>query len=121
MNIFCICTLIATTVHAQTPDVSGQLEKAVKAYRAADFESAIGILAKLVDDTTLAKDDKKEVYRILGLSYTAKGLYKKAKDAISELIKLEPPLVELDPDREPPKMMKIYYGSSQRFYRFVSG
>ena len=98
-----------TMLHAQTNEVSQQLQKAIEAYRAADFETAIGMLAPLVDDTTLEKGDKKEVYRILGLSYTAKGMYVKAKDVISELIKLEPPLVELDPDREPPKMMKIYY------------
>ena len=96
-------------LHAQTAEVSQPLQKAIEAYRAADFESAIAMLAPLVDDSTLTKDDKKEVYRILGLSYTAKGMYVKAKDVISELIKLEPPLVELDPDREPPKMMKIYY------------
>jgi TolB-like protein len=99
----------AKLLYAQTHDVSQQLDKAIEAYRAADFETAIDMLQPLVDDTTLGKDDKKEVYRILGLSYTAKGMYVKAKDVISELIRLEPPLVELDPDREPPKMMKIYY------------
>ncbi|UCF64290.1 MAG: hypothetical protein JSW33_00240 [bacterium] len=96
-------------VYAQTDEISRQVKQAVEAYRAADFETAIGLLAPMVADTNLNKADKKEVYRILGLSYTAKGLYDKAKEAISELIKLEPPLVELDPDREPPKMMKIYY------------
>jgi TolB-like protein len=101
--------LILEKVHAQTDEISRQVKQAVEAYRAADFETAIGLLAPMVADTTLDKADKKEVYRILGLSYTAKGLYDKAKEAISELIKLEPPLVELDPDREPPKMMKIYY------------
>ena len=101
--------LILDTVYAQADEISQQVKQAVEAYRAADFETAIGLLAPMVADTTLDKADKKEVYRILGLSYTAKGLYDKAKEAISELIKLEPPLVELDPDREPPKMMKIYY------------
>ncbi len=86
-----------------------RLQKAMNAYRSADFDGSIRMLSGLADDSSLKKDERKEVYRLLGLSYTAKGLYEKAKSAIAELLKLEPPLVELDPDREPPKLMKIYY------------
>jgi TolB-like protein len=99
----------STVLQAQTGDLSGRLTKAVNAYRSANFDAAIGILTDLAADPSLDKQDKKEVYRFLGLSYSAKGLYDKAKTAIAELLKLEPPLVELDPDREPPKLMKIYY------------
>ncbi|MBN2366379.1 MAG: hypothetical protein EH225_10655 [Calditrichaeota bacterium] len=86
-----------------------QLQKAMDAYRSADFDTSIRLLADLAENPSLEKDQQKEVYRLLGLSYTAKGLYEKAKSAIAELLKLEPPLVNLDPDREPPKLMKIYY------------
>jgi TolB-like protein len=98
-----------TALQAQTGESSKQLSRAVDAYRSANFDAAIGILTDLAADPALDKQEKKEVYRFLGLSYTAKGLYDKAKTAIAELLKLEPPLVELDPDREPPKLMKIYY------------
>ncbi len=96
-------------LRAQPGDISTKLDQAVDAYRSANFDVSINLLASLVNDPALDKKDKKEVYRLLGLSYTAKGLYDEARTAISDLLKLEPPLVELDPDREPPKLMKIYY------------
>ncbi len=89
--------------------MEAKLKMAVDAYKSAHFDKAIELLTAVSNDPSLDKSDKKEVLRFLGLSYTAKGLYDKAKQAMTELLELEPPLIELDPDREPPKLMKIYY------------
>jgi TolB-like protein len=104
-----ILVLVFQDADAVQNQMESQLEYARQAYRTAQFDQAIYTLMDLTENESLSRDDKKEAFRLLGLSYTAKGLYDKAKAAIQALLELEPPLVELDPDREPPKLMKIYY------------
>ena len=89
--------------------VETQMEFAKRAFRNSQFDQAINTLIELTEQESLSREEKKEAFRLLGLSYTAKGLYDKAKAAIYALLELEPPLVELDPDREPPMLMKLYY------------
>lgn len=117
MKAIRIALLIASTlcvVHLgltkeQDEGAKKQLDKAMTYYSQAQFEKAIGILLPLSKDRKLEKGARKEVLLNLGRAYVAKGLKDKAKSAIAQLLALEPPLVEPDPDAESPVLMKVYY------------
>jgi len=86
-----------------------KLEKARKYYQSAYFDQAIELLNDLTTRSDVDHELQKEALRFISRAYTAKGLYSQAKDAIKKLLELEPPLVEFNPDREPPPLMKVYY------------
>jgi hypothetical protein len=95
----------ATTLFAQKTT----LDDAVNAYHEADFDKAITLFADLAGDDANSKGVRKEALQFLGRSYIAKRNEGQAREAMEELIELEPPIVELDPDIEPPPLMKLYY------------
>lgn len=94
-----------TSVQAQP----AQLEEANEALAYGDYETAISLFSKVAQDTTIQKDVRREALRHLGRAYIAQNKRDKAREAIRTLVQLEPPLVELDPDRQPPPLMNLYY------------
>ena len=90
-------------------DPETKLEEAEKFYKSALFDKAIEILTGLSSDTSIDQEIQKDALRFLGRAYVAKGLYDKAKDAMMKLLELEPPIISLNPDFEPPPLMKVYY------------
>jgi TolB-like protein len=90
-------------------DPETKLEEAENFYKAALFDKAIDILTGLSSDTSIDHEIQKDALRFLGRAYVAKGLYDKAKDAMMKLLELEPPIISLNPDFEPPPLMKVYY------------
>ncbi|HKB85506.1 MAG TPA: tetratricopeptide repeat protein, partial [Ignavibacteriaceae bacterium] len=99
---------------AQT-DSKDKLDQAEQYYKSAQFDNAIEILNSLAADNSADIEVRKEALRFLGRAYSAKGLYDKAKEAIAQLLKLEPPMVVFNPDYEPPVFMKLYYESRKEF------
>lgn len=95
----------ATAALAQDAD----LQLAVEAYQGAEYDEAIERFAALVEDATTERTVKKEALQYLGRAYVAKRAYDDARTTIDRLLDLEPPLVQLDPDVEPPPLMKLYY------------
>lgn len=85
------------------------LDSAVEAYHAADFDTAIKLFAELAGDEAVSKGVRKEALQFLGRSYIAKRDEEEAREVMQDLIELEPPIIELDPDMEPPSLMKLYY------------
>ncbi|HQU72491.1 MAG TPA: CsgG/HfaB family protein [Calditrichia bacterium] len=85
------------------------LQTAIDAYKSADFDTAIRLLNEIINDETADIEHQKEALRYLGRCYVAKRMLDKAKNAISTLIELEPPITEFDPDREAPPLMTVYY------------
>lgn len=106
--------LITSTLWAQS-DPKAKLDQAEQYYKSAQFDNAIGILDTLAADGSVDVEIRKEALRFLGRAYSAKGLYDKAKESISQLLKLEPPMVVFNPDYEPPVFMKLYYESRKEF------
>ncbi|QQS36573.1 MAG: hypothetical protein IPM56_01065 [Ignavibacteriales bacterium] len=106
-----IFSLVLFSGSALLDDPKSKLADAEKYYNAAQFDDAINILVELSNDNTIDKEIQKDALRFLGRAYTAKGLYENAKDAITKLLKLEPPMVVFNPDYEPPVFMKLYYES----------
>jgi TolB-like protein len=90
-------------------DSKTRLAEAEKFYKSAMFDKAIEILSDLSSDNSINQEVQKDALRFLGRAYVAKGLYDKAKDAIMKLLELEPPIISLNPDFEPPPLMKVYY------------
>lgn len=86
-----------------------RLAEAEQYYKSALFDKAIDILNSLSNDKAIDNDVRKDALRFLGRAYVAKGLYDKAKESITKLLELEPPVVTLNPDFEPPALMKVYY------------
>lgn len=92
-----------------------KLGEAEQYYKQAQFDDAIEILNAIANDNSADIETRKEALRFLGRSYTAKGLYDEAKKSIVNLLELEPPIVEFNPDYEPPVFMKLYYESRKEF------
>ncbi len=104
-----ICFLYAHSICTAQESGSLKLNKAIAYYKAANYDRAIELLAELADDNTFSKRDKKEIMLLLGRAYVAKDLMDKAKASVKQLLDLEPPPIELDPDMECPPLMRIYY------------
>lgn len=102
-------TFVASNGHVFQEDAKAKMKKALDAFKSAKYDEAVDLFAALAHDKSLHKDDRRIVLWNLGRAYVAKNLDKNAKEAIAELLELEPPLVEPDPDVEPPPLMKIYY------------
>ncbi|MFQ5650039.1 MAG: CsgG/HfaB family protein [bacterium] len=100
-------SLVGTATGDERAD--SKLEQAAALYRKAHFDEAIQLLQELAADATLPKQQQTEVWKFLSRTYYAKHLHDQARNAISKLLELEPPLITLDPDREPPPLMDMYY------------
>lgn len=105
--------LLAPTSHVLAQDAA--LDDAVTKYQSADFDGAIEIFANLAGDDTEDKQVRKQALQYLGRAYVAKRMDDEARAAIHELLELEPPLVELDPDVESPPFMNLYYDVRREF------
>lgn len=90
-------------------DPKAKLTQAEELYKSAQFEKAIDLLVELSSDKAVDIEIQKDALRFLGRAYNAKGLYDKAKDALTKLLKLEPPMIAFNPDIEPPAFIKLYY------------
>ena len=97
---------VAGTAQAQTDDPLGQ---ARAVYNEGEYEQATELFTVLARDESLAMDHRREALRYIGRAYIAQDLMDEARMAVRELLALEPPLAELDPDSEPPTLMDIYY------------
>lgn len=86
-----------------------KLEVGIQTYKSANYDDAIRLLTEVVNDESSGIEERKEALRYLGRCYVAKRLTEKAKSSILDLLELEPPIIDFDPDRESPPMMKIYY------------
>jgi TolB-like protein len=93
---------------AQAQD-DAALEKAIQTFNNAEYDQAIEGFAALVEDASTEKAVKKEALQYLGRAYVAKRAYDDVRSTIDRLLDLEPPLVELDPETEPPDLMELYY------------
>lgn len=88
---------------------SEALQQAVAVYQSADFAGAISLLTAVLDDETADKATRKQALQYLGRAYVAQRMEDKARAVIQELLELEPPLVELNPEIEPPPLINLYY------------
>jgi TolB-like protein len=101
-------SLVGQSVWAQDKSEE-KMKKAMNYFNAAQYDNAIQLLSELAMDKAMDKKEKREVLLALGRTYFAKNLKDRAKETISNLLDLEPPIVTLDPDAECPPLMRMYY------------
>jgi tetratricopeptide (TPR) repeat protein len=70
------------------------------------YTSAIEICDRVLEEPDLARKERVEAYRLLGIAYASKGKPDSAEAAFAALLELEPEL-ELDP-RLSPKILSIF-------------
>jgi TolB-like protein len=103
----CVACLLLIVPASRAQEAT--LEQAITAYNSADYDRAVDLLSVVAKDTTLDKAARREALQYLGRSYIAKRMTDDARETITELVELEPPIVELNPDVEPPPLVKLYY------------
>ncbi len=96
--------LLALPTQAQ----DAALQQGIEAYQAADYDTARGLLTGVVAEES-DKEVLKEALRYLAHLHIAEEDNVAARAAIDQLLSLEPPLVELSSDVDPPDVMHIYW------------
>ncbi|HET6567259.1 MAG TPA: CsgG/HfaB family protein [Rhodothermales bacterium] len=85
------------------------MQKAVASYQSARFDQAIELFSEVAQNTSADIDDRREALQYLGQTYIAKRMGAQAKQTMEELVALEPPIIELNPDQVSPPLMNLYY------------
>lgn len=97
------------------PESEIRFTAAVRAFEAAEFEEAEELLAAFADDEAAPIALRADALRYLGRVQIALGNNEGAVESMARLIELEPPIIELDPDIEPPPLMASYYEARLEF------
>ena len=85
------------------------LDEAVTHYDFGEFEQAIELLVGLVENSQTSREVRKGALQYLGRAYVAEHRHDQAREALNQLLELEPPLYEPDPDIGPPDYNRLYY------------
>ncbi|GIV60324.1 hypothetical protein GQ464_010435 [Rhodocaloribacter litoris] len=102
-----LACLVVLPVYGQGSDAS--LEQAISVYNEGEYDEAARLFARLAQDPNEDKAIRREALKYLGRAYIARNMHEEARKAIADLLALQPPLVELDPDVEPPPLVNIYF------------
>jgi TolB-like protein len=103
------CLAALALLAAPAPAQTGTLDEAVTAYGAGEWERATALFASLAEDPTASTGVREEALRYLGRTYIAQNQREAAREALDQLLALEPPLIEVDPEIEHPELVKVYY------------
>ena len=103
--------LVALAVALAAPALaqSGSLDAAVTAYGAGEWERATALFAALAEDPTASIGVREEALRYLGRTHIALNQRDEARQSLDQLLALEPPLIEVDPEIEHPDLVRLYY------------
>ena len=88
---------------------SEKVQQAKNMFNEGKFDETIAALVPLAEDPSLETALKKDVLHYLGRCYVGKDLKDKALSAITQLIMLTKPPVELDPNEENAPTLEVYY------------
>lgn len=100
-----VALLMAPSLQAQP----AAFQKAMEAYEAYNYEEATTLFSEVAHDSSVERTVRQKALQYLGQIYIGEDRRKKAREAIKQLVSLEPPPVELDPNRQPPPLMEVYY------------
>lgn len=86
-----------------------ELDAGMRAYSSADFDGAIEHFTAVASNAAAGLEAKKAAFQYLGRAYVAKHMLDEAREAVRKLLLLDDPMVEFNPDEEPPPLMNLYY------------
>ena len=110
LAILLFLAVIAPRAAAQpVAETRTKMQKALEYYNTAYNDEAIALLTELAQDAAVTKEDKTQVFLLLSRCYFAKDMLEKSKWALGSLAALAPPRIELDPEKECPQIVKMYY------------
>ena len=100
-----VALLLAAPVQAQP----SALQEAKEASEFGEYEQAATLLSEVTQDTSVDETYRRDAFEYLVRAYIAQGQREKARTAMKTWLQMEPPPVKLDPNRQPPDLMRIYY------------
>ena len=96
-------------VQADTVYHSPTFKKAVTAFQEANFTEAVSLFNEIASDESQDRIIRRDAWHYLCRIYLAMRNDGEARDALEQMAAYEPPRVELDPDVEPPHLLRLYY------------
>ncbi len=102
-------------VRGTDPASEARLEEAVALYEGAEFEEAAERFDAISRDSAVPNPLRADALRHLGRIQVALQEDEAALATMARLLELEPPIIELDPDVEPPPLMQTYYAARVDF------
>jgi len=84
-------------------------EEAKQKYQFAEYDTATQLFQKVADDQGTPVELRRDALRYLGRSYIAQDRKQKARAAIKRFVGTTPPPDAMNPDVEPPALMRLYY------------
>lgn len=104
--IVCAVALLFVAPAQAQPSV---LQKAKEASEFGEYEKAATLFSKVTQDSSVEEASRREAVEHLVRAYIAQGKQQDARTAMKTWLQMEPPPVDLDPNRQPPDLMKLYY------------
>jgi len=100
-----VVLLLVIPVQAQP----SALQEAKEASEFGEYERAATLLSKVAQDASVEETHRRDAFEYLVRAYVAQGQRNEAREAMKMWLQMEPPPVKLDPNRQPPDLMKLYY------------
>lgn len=100
-----VALLLVSPLQAQ-PDA---FQEARKAYEVYDYQKAVTLFSQVAEDQSMDEPFRRDALRYLARIHIGQDERAKARDALEQLVGMEPPPLELSPNREPPPLMELYY------------
>ncbi len=93
---------------------SRAISQAQSSYQTGDFDSTIGRLTACLDAGRFSTEERRQAYRLIGLSYLGKDREADAREAVARLLEVAPNY-EPDPALDPPPFVRMV--SEERRHR----
>ena len=98
-----------TLVLRAPEDSSDVFKDAIHAYESANFEHAISLFEGIATDSSQDRVLRRDAWHYLGRVYLAMRDGEEARTALEQMADFEPPRITIDPDIEPPNLLRLYY------------
>ena len=103
----------ALAVPAAAQSCGSALARAEASYQSGDFDATISRLTACLDAGSLSSEDRRQAYRLVGLSYIGKDREADARDAVARLLEVAPNY-EPDPALDPPPFVRMVEETRRR-------
>ena len=102
--LLALLAALAGPAAAQT--CASALDRAEASYQSGEFDAAIERLTTCLDQGALSPEERRQAYRLVGLSYIGKDREADARDAVVRLLEVAPNY-QPDPALDPPPFVRL--------------